>query len=72
MEFVIGEIVQLAVFVEPANVSFGLRDPDDEVYLATAEAGEAILVTGNTRDFVETRYGAVEVWTPRTYLDRTK
>ena len=45
MEFVIGEIVRMAVFVEPAIVAFGLRDPDDDVYLATAEAGEAILVT---------------------------
>ena len=72
MEFVIGEIVQLAIFVEPTIVAFGLRDPDDEVYLATALAGEAILVTGNTRDFVETRYGEVEVWTPRNFLDRTK
>ena len=71
MEFVIGEIVRLAVFVEPAIVAFGLRGPDDEVYLATAEAVEAILVTGNTRDFVETRYGEVEVWSPRTFLDRT-
>ena len=71
MESVIGEIVRLAVFVEPAIVAFGLRDPDDEVYLATAEAGEAILVTGNTGDLVETRYGEAEVWSPWTFVDRT-
>ena len=35
MEFVIREIERLAIVVEPANVVFGLRDPDDEVYLAT-------------------------------------
>lgn len=71
MEAVVGEIVRLGVFVEPATVAFGLRDPDDQVYLATAETGEAILVTGNTRDFVETRYGELEVWSPRTFVDRT-
>ena len=37
-----------------------LRDPDDEVYQETAEAGSAVLVTGNKRDFTEQRYGSVE------------
>lgn len=71
MEFVIEEIKRLAFFVDPENVVFGLRDPDDEVYLATAAAGDAVLITGNTRDFTETRYGLVEVWSPRTFLGRT-
>ena len=71
MKFVIGEIERLAVLVEPANIVFGLRDPDDEVYLATATAGDALLITGNTRDFTEARYGSVEVWSPRVFLDRT-
>ena len=70
MEFVIEEIKRLALSVEPANVVLGLRDPDDEVYLATATAGDAVLITGNTRDFTATRYGSVEVWSPRTFLDR--
>ena len=59
------------VIAEPADAVYGLRDPDDEVYLATAEAGGAVLITGNTRDFTEPRYGTVEVLTPRAFLDRT-
>ena len=68
---VIAEIERIAVIVEPADAVYGLRDPDDEVYLATAEAGGAVLITGNTRDFTEPRYGTVEVLTPRAFLDRT-
>ena len=68
---VIAEIEHMAVMVEPADAVYGLRDPDDEVYLATAETGGAVLITGNTRDFTEPRYGTVEVLTPRAFLDRT-
>ena len=70
LRLVIGEIARLAVMVEPENIRFGLRDPDDEVYLATAAAGGAVLVTGNMRDFTEPRYGPVEIWSPRAFLDR--
>ena len=66
----ISEMKRLAMIVEPADIAFGLRDPDDEVYLATATAGGAVLITGNSRDFTEPRYGSVEVLSPRTFLDR--
>ena len=33
-----------------------------KVYLATATAGGAVLITGNSRDFTESRYGSVEVF----------
>lgn len=68
----ISEMKRLAIVVEPANIAFGLRDPDDETYLATATAGDAVLITGNSRDFAEPRYGPVEVLSPRTFFDRTK
>lgn len=67
----IGELERLAVFVEPGAAVFGLRDPDDEIYLATATAGDAVLITGNSRDFTEPRYGSVEVFSPRSFLDQT-
>lgn len=62
---------RVAVVVEPAATAFGLADPDDEVYLATAVAGGArVLVTGNTRHFPASRYGPVEVLTPGAFLAR--
>ena len=70
---IIKEIKKVAIVVEPAKTVFGLHDPDDEVYLATAIAGRAVaLVTGNTRDFTEPEYRSVEVLSPRAFLDRTK
>ena len=67
---IIGELEKVATLVEPADVAFGLADPDDEVYLATAMAGDALLITGNSRHFTEPRYGSVEVFSPRAFLDR--
>ena len=68
---IIAEFEQVAIFIEPADVVFGLGDPDDEIYLATATAGGAVLITGNRRDFTEPRYGPVEIFSPRAFLDRT-
>ena len=66
----IRELERVAAVVEPADAVFGLSDPDDEVYLATAMAGGAALITGNRRDFTEPRYGPVEIFSPRAFLDR--
>lgn len=65
----IGELESVAVVVEPADVVFDLRDPDDEVYLQTATAAGAVIVTGNRQDFREPRYGSVAVFSPRSFLD---
>ena len=67
----IDEMKRFATVVEPTDIAYDLRDPDDEVYLATATAGGAVLITGNSRDFTEPRYGPVEVLSPRAFLDRT-
>lgn len=70
LRVVIAEFRRVAVFVKPTEVTFGLRDPDDEVYLATAASGAAILITGNSRDFTRSRYGSVKVLSPRAFLDK--
>lgn len=67
----ISHIKRVAAIVEPADTLFGLRDPDDEIYLATAMAGGAVLITGNRRDFTEPLYATVDVLSPRAFLDRT-
>lgn len=70
LNVIVSALQQTALFVKPKNVAFGLRDPDDEVYLATATAGDAALITGNRRDFTERRYGSVEVFSPREFLEQ--
>lgn len=67
---IIAKLERIAEFVEPADVTFGLHDPDDEVYLQTATAGDAALVTGNRRHFTEPRYGPVDVLSPRAFIEQ--
>lgn len=66
---IVGELERAALFVEPADVVFGLRDPHDEVYLQTAAVAGDALVTGNRRDFVQPVYGPINVFSPRRFLD---
>jgi putative PIN family toxin of toxin-antitoxin system len=47
-----------------------LPDPDDAVFLATAKAGMALLVTGNIAHFPPALRGTVEVLRPRELTDR--
>lgn len=69
---IIDEIERVATSVEPENITFGLGDSDDEIYLATAVAGSAVLITGNTKDFTKPKYGPVEILSPRAFLDQVK
>jgi hypothetical protein len=51
---------------------FGLHDPDDEIYLATALAGRAeVLITGNIRHFPRPRYGSIAILRAGAFLSAT-
>lgn len=64
-------IEAIALWVEPTSTIFGIGDPDDEIYLQTAEGGgAATLITGNHRHFPEPHYGGIAVLSPRAFLDR--
>jgi putative PIN family toxin of toxin-antitoxin system len=49
-----------------------LDDASDEIFLATALAGSAVLVTGNMADFPVTKRHGVTIWTPRECLERMR
>ena len=49
-----------------------LHDRSDEVFLAAADAGRALLVTCNTADFPPAKRGGVAVLTPRECLERLR
>lgn len=71
MVAITGLLEQAASVVEPAECSFGLNDPDDEIYLATAFAAQAeVLITGNIRHFPAPRYGSIEILRPAGFLGR--
>jgi putative PIN family toxin of toxin-antitoxin system len=46
-----------------------LPDPDDGKFLVAAVAGDAVLITGNLRDFPEDRRRRVPVMSPRQFID---
>ena len=68
---VVDDIEKVAVWVEPLTTSFGLLDPDDEIFLQTAVAGRAsVLVTGNRKHFPAASYGGVQILSPAAFLER--
>jgi uncharacterized protein len=70
---ILDELVGVAVLAGPAAVSFGLPDPDDEIYLATALAGGAdALVTCNLRHFPQEACGGVKILSPRMFLEQAE
>lgn len=48
---------------------YRLADPDDEIFIAAAAAGVAVLVTGNMAHFPSACRAEVRVLTPREALD---
>jgi predicted nucleic acid-binding protein len=70
MQVIADLLEDVAMVVEPLPERFDVGDTDDEVYVATALAGDArALITGNVRHFAS-RYGALEVLTPRQFQSR--
>lgn len=69
-EDVLQHIDRIAMRVTPMRWPESLPDPDDEPFLAVAEAARAIcLVTGNTKHFPPESRGSVRVLTPRQFVD---
>ena len=68
---ILATIEAAAFWAEPTSTVFGIDDPDDEIYLQTAEGGDAAaLITGNHRHFPEPHYGGIAILSPRAFLDR--
>ncbi len=56
--------------VTPAQLPHNLPDPSDGVFLETAHASDAILITGNIRHFpADSRFGG-KVLSPREFLQQ--
>ena len=65
----LGVMREKAFWVRPVGVVRGCTDPDDDAFLACAEAAHArYLVTGNTRHFPP-QWNETNVVTAREFLD---
>ncbi|MEO5357446.1 MAG: putative toxin-antitoxin system toxin component, PIN family [Nitrospirae bacterium YQR-1] len=63
-------IWQVATIIEPAQHSFKLADPDDEIYLATAITAKVdVLITGDRKHFPFDNYEGVKIISPRKFLE---
>jgi uncharacterized protein len=69
VEQLLSAIADHGILVTPLPWPHRLPDPDDEPFLATAQAAGVILVTGNTRHFPKSACGEVIVATPREFID---
>ncbi len=73
LKSILDSIDEVALRVEPTTETFGLVDPDDEIFLQTAVAGgAAALVTGNQKHFPAVSYNEVEVLSPAAFLERAR
>lgn len=55
--------------VTPMPLDADLPDPDDLPFLEVAAEAHAVLVTGNKKHFPNKAAGAVQVVSPREFLD---
>ncbi|MBV6341684.1 putative toxin-antitoxin system toxin component, PIN family, partial [Candidatus Magnetobacterium casense] len=68
-KLILSEILKAATIIEPAQYSFNLLDPDDEVYLATALTAKAdVLITGDRKHFSFSQYEGILVLSPSEFL----
>ncbi|MBF0610434.1 MAG: putative toxin-antitoxin system toxin component, PIN family [Magnetococcales bacterium] len=59
--------------ITPVALGFSMPDPKDEIYLATAMAGQAdAIITGNLKHFPPLLCGPVRILSPRQYLTETR
>jgi uncharacterized protein len=70
VQAVLQEIQSRGVAVAAVPWPVVVPDQTDSVFLATALAGQAILVTGNMRHYPPHVRLGVEVLSPRTFVDR--
>jgi len=71
LETILDSIDEVACWVEPMSRTFSLVDPDDEIFLQTAVAGDAaVLLTGNKKHFPAASYEGVEILSPADFLER--
>ena len=69
IEGMLGMVRQRALWVRPAEDVRGCSDPDDDIFLACAQAARAqYLVTGNTRHF-PSQWDLTSILTAREFLD---
>ena len=70
IESVVAQLEADGDLVTAPPLSEGLPDPDDEVFLAVALAGQVrCLVTGNLRHYPASRRQGVRVVSPRNFLE---
>ena len=71
LKTLLDSIDEVALRVESTTETFGLVDPDDEIFRQTAVAGGAVaLVTDNKGHFPAASYKGVDVLSPVAFLER--
>ncbi|MBF0564052.1 MAG: putative toxin-antitoxin system toxin component, PIN family [Nitrospirae bacterium] len=68
-KLILSDILEVATIIEPAQGSFNLLDPKDEIYLATALAAKAdALITGDHKHFPLSQYEGILILSPGEFL----
>lgn len=70
LDLLLTEIARRALLLVVAPWKHPLPDPDDEAFLALADAALCPLVTGNARHFPKASTGGVTVLSPAEFMER--